>query len=95
VWLRLNHITGTKKEGYVTVGDSATDCNGAGISYRAPFVLSPTLASDSAYHLTVPFRAIFVPSTRGPVTYYLNGLILVGQNSSDVFWYSNMAAHVY
>jgi len=94
-WLQLNHITGIRQQGRVVVGLTPTDCDGASYAYHSPFVVSQTLASDGVYALTVPFRAIFVPSTTGSVTFYLNAFMESGQNNGDRFWYSNMAAHMY
>jgi hypothetical protein len=93
--LKLNHITGTRKQGRVVVGLTPTDCYTGSGFFHSQFVISPTLASDGNYHLAVPFHAIFVPTTTGSATYYLNAMIEAGQNSSDVFWFSNMAAHAY
>jgi hypothetical protein len=92
-WLLLYHSSGTRDEGHVVMGTSTTDCIGAGAYYWSPFTVSSSAATD-ALNLVLPIRAIFVASTTGNVTYYLNGVQDSG-NPNNSFNYANLAAHVY
>jgi hypothetical protein len=66
-----------------------------GSNYLAILAYTTPTTTTDVVDLQVPFRAIVTPSVNGPATYYLNGKMTGGQDANDVFWYANMAAHVY
>jgi hypothetical protein len=93
-WVKVNHTTGTRDMGFILIGTSAGDCNGAGAPYWAPFSVSAGAPTDLV-DVTVPVHAVFTAGITGSITYYLNGFMSVGQDPHDRFWYANLAAHVY
>jgi hypothetical protein len=93
--VRVGHSLNSRDDGLITVGTSATDCVGAGASYASNFVVPVTVPTDTTIMISVPVHALFTASSTGPLTFYLNGVMLSGQDPGDRLWYGNLAAHVY
>jgi hypothetical protein len=91
-WFELNHTLDVANTAAIVVGNSSTDCSArpytwvVGIPALAP--TSPTL-DESAYSQR-PFSV-----TAGTFTFYLNGFMITGQNSGDMFLGGNLLATFY
>jgi hypothetical protein len=90
--VRLNHTIGTRDLCYVYVGNTPTDCTS---SYSSEVVIpseDPTTSEDRiAVHVGEGFSVIGGTS----YTFYLNGKMSTGADSSDDFMYGRMKAVYY
>jgi Collagen triple helix repeat (20 copies) len=94
VWLRINHTSGIQDFGDIGLGNatSGPDCF---ITYSNTPVDVPASADTAVYNFGVSPQYAFPVSTGGTYTYYISGLMILGQDSGDVFWFANMVAVFY
>ena len=92
VMVSIDHTNGTQDSAIITIGENTTDCSGSAANVAAAYIQAnyPTGSSYHSVHLSKTFTV-----SAGTKTFYLNGYMEQGQNSSDQFWYANMKAVFY
>jgi hypothetical protein len=90
--INLSHTNGTDDSASIYIGENATDCSSPYDNSAWVFIPStyPTGFNLNSVHLSRTFIV-----SAGTKTFYLNGLMAVGQNATDEFRYANMKAVFY
>jgi len=90
--LYLSHTLNTEDSSAISIGSNSTDCGDfIGVSY----IRIPPNSPTNEVKITSTPRNVYTVDTAGTYNYYLNGLMLIGQNSLDRFWYARMYATWY
>jgi hypothetical protein len=92
VVVQIEKTNATEQEAIIVIGETAADCSSPSANLADVEIPSsyPNATSFHSVHVTRSF-----PVSAGTKTFYLNGLMLAGQNSNDDFWYANMKAVYY
>lgn len=89
VWILLNHVLNTTDDLVLGIGSTTADCGDSYNQVRYSIPAEWPTASDIDRTFTV--RRTFSVSA-GTYTYYLNGYMASGSDSSDRFWFASMDA---
>jgi hypothetical protein len=90
--LRIDHTNGGSDLGEIYIGETNTECIS---SYtNSSWIYIPSGYPTDITYPTVHFTRTFLVSA-GAKTFYLNGIMEIGQSTNDSFWYANMKAVYY
>jgi hypothetical protein len=92
VIVSLSHTNGTQDLARIFIGEFDSDCSSPHDN-NAWINISASEANLSTYHSVHLTRSFTVAA--GSKTFYLNGLMAMGQNATDAFFYANMKAVYY
>ncbi len=91
VWVTIDHTVGTRDLAHVKLSTSPASC-GIG-PYNWPVDIPTDAPTATAFYGAFPQTPF--PVTAGTNTFYLNGIMFLGQSAGDAFFYANVVAVFY
>lgn len=91
VWILLNHTAGARNFAEIGIGNATSGGDCIYFDSITPADV-PASADTASYNYGLSPQLSFAVTAAGSYTYYISGLMPLGQNPGDFFWYANMAA---